>query len=345
MTLSSSSLPKRRTSMRKVALLVATVMSLGAVSPALALEEVVFGTNWLAQAEHGGFYQSVADGTYEACGLDVSIVTGGPQVNNKALMLAGRIDFHMGGDLLSTFLAAEQGIPVVAVAASFQKHPQVIIAHPGAAEAWDDLKDLTLLIGDNGFAGYYRWMVAAHGFTDEQRQPYTFNPAPFLADTGTAMQGYLSSEPYVIETEAGFTPEVFLIADAGFATYSTIIETMADTIAERPEVVECFVEGSILGWYNYLYGDNAEANAMIMADNAEMTQDKIDFAIEKMLEFGIVDSGEALEFGIGAMTDETINAFYAQMVDAGVIDAGLDYTAAYTTDFVNQGLGMDLRPE
>ncbi len=343
MTLSSTS--HRRTSTRKIALLAATALSVGAVSPALALEEVVFGTNWLAQAEHGGFYQSVADGTYEACGLDVSIVTGGPQVNNKALLLAGRIDFHMGGDLVSTFLAAEQDIPVVAVMAAFQKHPQVIISHPGEADTWEELKDLTLLIGDNGFAGYYRWMVEAHGFTDDQRVPYTFNPAPFLADTRTGMQGFLSSEPYVIETEGGFEPNVFLIADAGFATYATVVETMAATIEESPEVVECFVNGSILGWYNYLYGDNAAANAMIMADNAEMTQDKIDYAIEKMLEFGIVDSGDALELGIGAMTDETIDAFYAQMVDAGVIDAGLDYTAAYSTNFVNQGLGLDLRPE
>lgn len=335
-----------RLTKRLPALAMSTALCAGLAVPALAqdLTPVVFGTNWLAQAEHGGFYQSVADGTYAQCGLDVSIVTGGPQVNNRALMLAGRIDFHMGGDLLHAFLAAEQDIPVVAVAAMFQKHPQVIIAHPGEADSWEELKDLTLLIGDNGFQGYYRWMIAAHGFTEEQRVPYTFNPAPFLADTRMGMQGFLSSEPYVIRTQAGFEPNVFLIADAGYATYATTIETMADTIEERPEVVECFVEGSILGWYNYLYGDNAAANEMIMADNPEMTQDKIDYAIEKMIEFGIVDSGDALELGIGAMTDETIDAFYAQMVEAGVIADGLDYSATYTTQFVNQGLGLDLRP-
>ena len=343
--------PTRFARTRRLALSVASAatalgMSLGAVASAHAqdLTPVVFGTNWLAQAEHGGFYQSVADGTYAACGLDVSIVTGGPQVNNRALMLAGRIDFHMGGDLLSAFLAASEDIPVVAVMAAFQKHPQVIIAHPGEADTWEDLKDLTLLIGDNGFQGYYRWMIAAHGFTEEQRVPYTFNPAPFLADKRTGMQGYLSSEPYVIRTEAGFEPNVFLIADAGFATYATTVETMQATIDERPEVVKCFVEGSILGWYNYLYGDNAAANEMIMADNPEMTQDKIDYAIAKMIEFGIVDSGDALTLGIGAMTDETIDAFYNQMVEAGVIEAGLDYSATYTTEYVNQGLGLDLRP-
>ncbi len=144
------------------------------------MTEVKFGSNWLAQAEHGGFYQSAVDGTYEACGLKVSILPGGPQVNNRALLLAGKIDYHMGGDLLQAFNAVKEGIPIVAVAASFQKHPQVIIAHPGEAEKFEDLKDLTLLIGDNGYQGFYQWMIAAYGFTPDQRQPYTFNPAPFL---------------------------------------------------------------------------------------------------------------------------------------------------------------------
>ncbi|MCR9086535.1 MAG: ABC transporter substrate-binding protein [Rhodobacteraceae bacterium] len=315
-----------------------------AVGAAWANEKVVFGTNWLAQAEHGGFYQSVADGTYAECGLDVEIVSGGPQVNNRALMLAGRIDFHMGGDMLQAFNAVKEGIPVVSVAAIFQKHPQVIISHPGAADSWDDLKNLTLLIGDNGFTSYYQWMIAAHGFTAEQRQPYTFNPAPFLADEGLGMQGYLSSEPYVIETEGGFTPNVFLIADAGYSTYATTIETMADTIAERPEVVTCFVEGSIKGWYNYLYGDNQAADDMIMAANPDMTQDKIDFAIDKMLSQGIVDSGDAETLGIGALTEDKVGDFYAKMVEAGVIEDELNWAASFNSGFVNKGVGMDLKP-
>jgi NitT/TauT family transport system substrate-binding protein len=324
----------------------ALVAALGAgAAGAQDLTPVTFGTNWLAQAEHGGFYQSVADGTYAECGLDVTIVSGGPQVNNRALLLADRIQFHMGGDLLQAFTAVEEGVPVVAVAATFQKHPQVILAHPGVDDTWEELRDLTLLIGDNGFASYYQWMIAAHGFTVEQRQPYTFNPAPFLADTQVGMQGFLSSEPYVVEREGGFTPNVFLIADAGYATYATTIETMAATIENSPEVVECFVNGSILGWYNYLYGDNAAANALILEANPDMTQDKIDYAIAKMIEYGIVDSGEALTLGIGAMTEETVEEFYQAMVDAGVVSDGIDWRAAFTTQFVNQGLGLDLRPQ
>ena len=328
--------------MRKIAYSCTALIAL--TGPAAALTEVTFGTNWLPQAEHGGFYQSVADGTYAECGLDVTIISGGPQVNNGALLMADRIQFHMGGDLLQAFNAAAENIPVVAVMATFQKHPQVIIAHPGEADTWEELKDLTLLIGDNGFTSYYQWMIAAHGFTVEQRRPYTFNPAPFLADTRVGMQGFLSSEPYAIQSEAGFMPNVFLIADAGYSTYATTVEVMQSTIDNSPEVVECFVNGSILGWYNFLYGDNEDAIAMILEANPDMTRDKVDFAIEMMIENGIVDSGDALELGIGAMTPEQVEEFYTAMVDAGVVEAGLDWTSAVNFDFVNNGLGLDLRP-
>ncbi len=329
--------------LKKLGALALGVTTVIASHNALANEKVVFGTNWLAQAEHGGFYQSVADGTYAACGLDVSIVPGGPQVNNRALMLAGKIDFHMGGDLLQAFSAVEQNIPVVAVAAIFQKHPQVILAHPGSADSWDELKNLNLLIGDNGYQSYYQWMIAAHGFTPEQRQPYTFNPAPFIADKGLGMQGYLSSEPYVVKKEAGFDPNVFLIADAGYSTYATTIETMSDTLANKPEVVKCFVEGSIKGWYNYLYNDRSGGDALIKKDNPEMTDDKIAYAISKMKEFGIVDSGDAETMGIGVITEAKVGEFYQSMVDAGVTSAGLDWKSTFTTDYVGKGLGKDLK--
>lgn len=316
-------------------------VALGAGS-ALAQEKVIFGTNWVAQAEHGGFYQSVADGTYAECGLEVEIQPGGPQVNNRALMLAGKIDFHMGGNLSQPFNAVKEGIPVVAVAAIFQKEPQVFITHPGKASRFEDLKNLTLLVGDNGFASFYQWMMAAYGFTAEQREPYTFNPAPFIADENKAMQGYLSSEPYLVEKEAGIKPDVWLLADAGYTSYSTLIETMADTLNDRPEVVQCFVEGSILGWYNYLYGDASAANEMIKADNADMSDDKIAYAINAMKEQGIVVSGDAETMGIGVMTEDRVEDFYNISVDAGILEEGIDWRASFDNRFVGKGFGVEL---
>ena len=95
-----------------------------------AFDKVTFGTNWLAEAEHGGFYQALADGTYDKYGLDVTIQQGGPQVNHRLLLLAGKIDFLMGANTLQTFDAVAQNVPTIAVAAMFQKDPQVLIAHP-----------------------------------------------------------------------------------------------------------------------------------------------------------------------------------------------------------------------
>lgn len=325
--------------------LTAAVAGLMASSAAIAQEKVTFGTNWIAQAEHGGFYQSVADGTYAECGLDVTIVPGGPQVNNRALLLAGKIDFHMGGNIQQAFSAVKEGIPLKVVAAIFQKEPQVIMTHPGQGlDTWDDLKTApTLFIGDNGFQSFYQWMMKEHGFTAEQRKPYTFNPAPFIADPKSGQQGYVTSEPFAIQKEGGFDPNVFLIADHGYDSYSTTIETMQKTLDESPDAVKCFVEGSIKGWYNYLYGDNAAANKLIQADNPDMSDAQIAFSIDSMKKYGIVDSGDTETLGIGAITKERIDSFYDAMVSAGVIEGGIDVDASYTLDYVNAGVGMDLK--
>ena len=249
--------------------------------PALALDEVSFGTNWLAEAEHGGFYQAVADGTYEKYGLKVTIVQGGPQAANQALLLGDKIQFYMGG-MLGAFNAIAKDVPVMEVAAMFQKDPQVLIAHPDAGvEKFEDLAKLpTIFMGKDGFSTYFQWMKVAYpGFKDEQYKPYTFNPAPFLADKMSAQQGYLTSEPYEIEKQGGFKPKVFLLADAGYDPYSTTIEAKQDYVAKNPDIVQRFVDASIIGWYNYLYGDNKAANDLIKKDNPEMTDGQIAFTI------------------------------------------------------------------
>lgn len=326
-------------------LLTTTVLATAFSTQALANEKVVFGTNWLAEPEHGGYYQSVADGTYAACGLDVEIMQGGPQVSGRPLLLAGKIDFYMGGNMLQAFSAVEQDIPLKVVAADFQKDPQVLMSHPGQGlDTWDDLKKADqFILGDEGNQTFFQWMVAEFGFDASKRVPYTFNPAPFIANPKSVQQGYVTSEPFAVEREGGFRPNVFLLADNGWSTYATTVETMQKTIDERPEVVKCFVEGSAKGWYNYLYGDNTAANEMIKKDNPDMTDEQIAFSIKQLKDFGIVDSGETETKGIGAMNDERMADYYAKLVKAGAIGEGLDIKKAYTLDFVNKGVGLDLK--
>ena len=202
---------------------------------AQTLDKVSFATNWVAEAEHGGFYQALADGTYRRYGLDVTIIQGGPQVNSRILLPVGKIDFYLSANTLQSFDAVEQNIPTLVVAAMFQKEPQVLIAHPNQGiNDFKDLKNLTLFISKEGMASYFQWLKADYGFVDAQVRPYTFNPQPFLANRDSAMQGYVTSEPFAIEKLTHVTPKVFLIADYGFNSYSTLIETRQDLVERRP---------------------------------------------------------------------------------------------------------------
>jgi NitT/TauT family transport system substrate-binding protein len=329
--------------MRFAAILAGFSAVLG-VAQAQQLDKVRFGTNWVAEAEHGGFYQALADGTYKQYGLDVTIVPGGPNVNNRILLPVGKLDFFMSANSLQSFDAVEQNIPTVAVAASFQKDPQVFVAHPGVIK-FEDLKAWTLFVSKEGMASYFQWLKSDFGFNESKVKPYTFNAQPFLADKTSAMQGYVTSEPFAVEKAAGFKPGIILLADYGFNTYSTLIETRREIIDKKPDLVQRFVDASIVGWYNYLYGDNAPANAMIKKLNPEMTDELLAYSLGKMKEYGIVDSGDTQRDGIGAMTDARAASFFEKMVRAGVVRADIDFRKAYTLRFVNKGVGLDRRPK
>ena len=326
----------------------AAVAAIAAVTDARAQpsDKVTFATNWVAEAEHGGWYQAVADGTFKQYGLDVTILPGGPNLNHRLLLPAGKIQFYLSANLLQAFDAVEQKVPTIAVAAIFQKDPQVLLAHPDQGiEKFEDLKKLTLLVSKEGVASYFQWMKREFGFREEQVKPYTFNPQPFLADKRVAMQGYVTSEPFAVEREGRFKPKIFLLADHGFNTYSTLIETRRDLVDKNPDLVRRFVEASIIGWYNYIYGDNAAANALIKKHNPEMTDDLITYSIAKMKEFGIVDSDDSLQLGIGAMTEARVASFFDKMVRAGVVKTSVDFRSAYTLQFVNKRVGLELRPK
>jgi NitT/TauT family transport system substrate-binding protein len=334
------------TRFRPVGLAVLATLTMTLCAAAQPLDKVTFGTNWVAEAEHGGFYQAVADGTYRKFGLDVTIVPGGPQVNNRILLPVGKVDFVMTAGTLQAFDAVVQNIPIVTVAAVFQKDPQVLIAHPGVGiEKFEDLKKLTLFVSSEGMTNYFQWLKADFGFREEQTKPYTFNPQPFLADKRSAMQGYVTSEPFAIEKQGGFTPKIFLLADYGFNTYSTLIETRRDLVEKRPDLVQRFVDASIIGWYNYLYHDNRAANALIKRHNPEMTDALLAYSVDKLKAHGIVDSGDTLTLGIGAMTEARIKNFYDTMVRVGATKPNIDYRRSYTLQFINKRVGMELRPK
>jgi NitT/TauT family transport system substrate-binding protein len=326
--------------------LVAVVMANAPARAQTPPDKVSFGTNWVAEAEHGGFFQALADGTYKKYGLDVTIVPGGPNDNNRMLLIAGKLDFFMAANTLMSFDAVANKVPVVTVAAIFQKDPQVFLTHPESkVQKLDELKPLTLFVSKEGITSYFQWLKSEYGFSEKQIKPYTFNSQPFLVDKQSAMQGYVTSEPFAIEKSAGFKPGIILLADYGFNTYSTLIETRRELIDKKPDLVQRFVDASLIGWYNYLYGDSKPGNAMIKKLNPEMTDELLAYSVDKMKEYGIVDSGDSLRDGIGAMSDARVASFFDKMVRAGVVRGDIDYRKSYTLRFTNKGVGLNLRPK
>ena len=245
---------------------------------AQANDKITFGLDWKAEAEYGGYYQALASGLYQKAGLDVTIRQGGPQVNHTALLLAGRLDFNITGNSFLAFNFVNQNIPFRAVASMFQKDPSVLIAHPGQGnDSFPALKGKPIMISSDTRAGWWNFLKAKFGYTDSQIRPYTFNLAPFLADPKAIQQGYLGSEPFSIKQATGVEPVVLLVADAGFQGYASLIATSDKMIQEKPDLVQRFLDASILGWYAYLHGDASAANALILQENPEMTQALLDY--------------------------------------------------------------------
>jgi NitT/TauT family transport system substrate-binding protein len=305
--------------------------------------KLTFQSNWRAQAEHGGYYQAVATGLYAKQGLDVTVKPGGPQINNPQLLAASAIDFSMGSDSFNGLNFVRNNIPLVVVGSMFQKDPRVLLAHPGQGnDSLAALKGKPILIASASRNNYWQFLRAKYGYTDDQIRAYTFNMAPFLADKAAIQQGFLTSEPLKMQ-QAGIQPVIHLLADNGYVSYATTLETRLQLVQEKPDVVQRFVNATIEGWYSYIYGDRTAANALIRKDNPEMSDEQLAYSHAKMKEYGIVDSGDALKLGIGAMTAARWKEFADTMVKAGVYPADLDVSKAYTLQFVNKGHGMNLK--
>ena len=308
--------------------------------PCRALDKAVLYLGWRAEPEFGGFFQALQTGLYKKYGLDTQIQLGSPQTNSTVFLATGRVDFIEGssGDALNF---VKQNIPLVTVAAMFQKSPRVLIAHAGQGnDTLEQMKGKPILVGAQALTTAWPFLKATYGFTDEQIRPYTFNEAPFLTNPKAIQEGYLTEEPYILSQLKVPNPVVILLSDHGYEEYAMALMTTQDKAQHRPDFVQRFVNASIEGWYSYLYGDPSPANAYIKANNPGMSSEQIAYSSQKMRESGMVDSGDSKQLGIGAMTDARWQAFAQTLVTDGVIPATLNLKKAYTLQFVNKRVGL-----
>jgi NitT/TauT family transport system substrate-binding protein len=327
--------------------ILAVLLVLIALTPAgaqPALTRITFVTDWKAQAEHGGFYEAVAQGLYAKAGLDVHILEGGPSVNVPQLLAAGAADMGIGSNGFIPLNMLREGAKIKAVMAVFQKDPQVLIAHPRAdVKSLADMKGKPIMIADASTVAFWPWLKAKYGFSDTQIRKYTFNLAPFLVDPKAIQEGYLTSEPYTIETEGHVRPQVFLLADNGYPGYANMVLAPQKLIDSNSAAVQAFVNATEQGWWNYLFVNPAPANALIRHDNPDMTDGLIAQAIAKMKGYGIVMSGDALSQGLGTMSDARWNTFFTTMSSEGLYARTLPWRNAYDLRFVEYGLHLGIR--
>jgi NitT/TauT family transport system substrate-binding protein len=305
-----------------------------AADAAGASTHITFVTDWKAQAEHGGFYEALAEGLYAKYGLDVTIREGGPDVNVPQLLAGGAADFGIGSNAFVVMNLVQQKVPLRAVMAVFQKDPQVLISHPRHdMNSLAEMKGHPILISAAGTTSFWPWLRAKYGFQDSQIRKYTNNLAPFLVDPNAIQEGYLTSEPYTIEQQAHFTPKVFLLSDYGYPGYANMVLTTQKWIDTNPDVVQKFFNASKQGWLDYLNRDPKPGNALIKRDNPDMTDAIIAQSIAKMKQYQLVAGGDAPAYGLGAMTDKSWRDFSQIMTSQGLYPKGLDVTKAYDLRF------------
>lgn len=320
-----------RKSVQAFALLLAALLAVPS-SSAQKLDRIVFSTDWLAEAEHGGFYQAQAESIYRKYGLAVEIRQGGPQVNGLQLLAAGRLDVAMA-DALQVMSAVERDVPLVAIAATFQKNPTVVIAHPGVADL-ADLKGKPIAIGAASNTTFWPWLRERYGFTDDQKRPYAFSVQPFLAEPDLSQQGFVTSEPFSIE-KAGVKPVVFLLADLGYPPYSETLVVTRKTLRGRQDALVRFVRASAEGWKSYL-ANPAPGNALIKRANPQMSDDLLAYGLAKLREYAIVEGGDAKTRGLLTMTAARWKATEDFLRMAGLTKPGADDRRAYTLDIVER---------
>jgi NitT/TauT family transport system substrate-binding protein len=328
--------------MRKLVPGLLAVAALGLGSPAArAQDKIMFGTDWLAEAEYGGYYQALATGIYRRHDLDVTIRQGGPSVNQTQLLLAGRLDISIASNSFLALNFVTEAIPFRVVAAMFQKDPSVLIAHPGQGnDSFPALRGKPIMISADTRAGWWNFLRVRFGYSDSQIRPYNFNLQPFLADRTAIQQGFLGSEPFSIRQQAGIDPVVLLVADAGFTGYAQLLAVSDRLIADRPELVQRFVDASIEGWVGYLDDDPQPGNTLIRKANPEMTDALLAYGRGALKQHGILTSGDATANGIGAMTEARWAEFYATLSGQGLYPKALDVRRAYTVQFVNHRTGL-----
>ena len=301
------------------------------------LTNVTFATDWKAQAEQGGFYQALAAGLYAEKGLNVKIIQGNSNVNIPRLIASNTVEFGIGSNSFIPLNMAENKIPGKAIMAIFQKDPQIIMTHSSSnVESLEDMVGLPIMISDASIGAFWLWLKFKYGFDDSQIRKKTFSLAPFLSNKSSIQQGYLTSEPFLVEKETGLAPKIFLLSDYGYPSYGAMVLASQKIIEDQPMIVKKFVDASIEGWRQYIYEDPTLGNELIMIENTEMKEDILLQAIKKIRSYNLISNEISQGRNIGLMTEKKWKDFFMTMSRNGVYKKDLQWKNSFTLEFIEE---------
>ena len=253
------------------------------------LSKIRVQLDWVAEPEHGGFYQAQERGFFAEEGLDVELIPGGPNALVMPKVATGQADIGQA-DSTNTLLQQAEGLPVIQFAAVFQDDPSGLLVNADSTvHRFEDLQGKTVIARPEwAFLQYLRKKY----HLEFSVVPQNFSVAAFLGNKEAIQQGYYIAEPYHITKAGGKMPRFLSTWDAGFRAYAVLV-TNRKYAREHPEELRAFVRAYIHGWRDYLEGDPAPAHAALKKANPNNTDDFMMFSRKMIIDGRLVTGRDA----------------------------------------------------
>lgn len=297
-----------------------------------SLDKVKMMTAWFASEQFGGYYSAKALGIYEKYGLDVTIESGGPQIDVVQILAAGNVDFVTSHDI-KVLMSAAKGLPVVAVGTSFQKNIQCIMTHKNI-KSLEGLNGNSLFMSTSARMDWWPWLKNKFQLENVDIRPYTGNLQPFFANENSAIQAYVTVEPNVAKKN-NVDVNVFTLADYGYPAYTGPILTTTSLLKKDPDLVKRFLTATMQGWREYLVNPDP-ADKLMIAANPNLKKEDLTYALNIIKEQKLVAGGDAATKGIGIITKEHWEKVHDMLVDLKLMDPKAEWRNAFSTDIIDQ---------
>jgi len=297
------------------------------------LTKITVQLDWVAEPEHGGFYQAQARGFFHDEGLDVILVPGGPNAFVLPRIATGQADIGQA-DSTNTLLQQAEGLPIVQFAAVFQDDPSGLLVNAGSSvHSFADLQGKTIIARPEW--AFLKFLQKKYGLKVSV-VPQNFSVAAFMGNKEAIQQGYFIAEPYHIVKAGGQMPRFLSTWDAGFRAYAVLI-TNKTFAREHPAELKAFVRAYIRGWQDYIAGDPTPAHVALKKANPNNTDEFMAFSRKMILDEDLV-TGRGITGGpaqIGRLDPVRYATQIAQMEELGMLPKGkLTAAQVMTTEFL-----------